>query len=53
MEPLLGMAGLAEAAEAEALLIGYSGLFLIGILVTISLVLKSRIPICIALFLAT
>lgn len=42
MSPLFGMAGLAEAVEAQALLLGYCGLLLVGTAAAAGLLLRSR-----------
>lgn len=52
MVTLLGMAGLAEAGEAYALMIGCAGLVLLGVVSAIGLFARSRVASGIALSLA-
>ncbi len=52
MGPLIGMAGLAEAGEFFALLIGYGGLLLAGVAAALGLFARSRVAAGVALVLA-
>src|SRR5262245_1091481 len=52
MGPLFAMAGLAEAGEAFAMMIGYGGILLVGFAAAIGLLAGSRISAGVALVLA-
>lgn len=52
MDPLFGMAGLAEAAESATFLTGCGGLLLLGLSATIAVFTRSRVAAGIALSMA-
>ncbi|MFO0845942.1 MAG: hypothetical protein U0797_26770 [Gemmataceae bacterium] len=52
MGPMFGMAGLAEAAEAFSLLLGYGGLSVVGLAAGVTLLAPSRAGAAVALVVA-